>query len=333
MKNNFDFSRISFNASLFVKEMQKRKIKVKFIGDTNVINANYDKHREILCDIHSSLLNYPQGWIINDKFYSKMWLNDHGFRVSPGKFFTGKDQIKKASDYATKLGFPVVLKPTVGSHGDNVYLNIKNRQELEEKIDMLYEKRGGNGNFLIEKHIAGNEYRIFITKNNFFAAVERIPASIIGDGKTNLLLLIQRENTRRMNVRTTCLCEIRLDDITFDFMEKNNVTLDDVPQKGKKIYLRENSNVSTGGNCHDVTDITHPSVKKLANNILNSFPDLPYIGIDLITSDISKKIEPNNYFICELNSAPGLSLHMMPETGISRNVAGALVDLLFPETV
>jgi cyanophycin synthetase len=226
----------------------------------------------------------------------------------------------------------VVLKPTVGSHGDHVYTDIITTKDLSEKIDIFKEKNVGNGYCLVEKQVQGEEYRLFVSHRGFFAAVNRIPANVIGDGKSNLLSLIQQENFRRMNPRKNCLCEIRLDDITFDFMEKNGLTLDQIPTDGQKVFLRGNSNVSTGGNCYDVTDDAHPSVLCLAKKILSSFPGLPFVGIDLICPDIRHDINKTGYFICELNSAPGLSLHLLPETGKPREVVKELVDLLFPET-
>lgn len=326
----FPFSRLSFNAGLLVKEMQKRGILVNVIGNTSVVKAQKGKHKELLYDIYTSLLSYPLGWMISDKYYSKKWLEQANLNVIPG-FFFGFDQVTEATKYANKIGYPVVLKPPSGSHGDNVWVNIKNDKELEEIINSIDKTAFGSAVFIIEKYISGNEYRLFITKNNFFAAVWRIPASIIGDEKNNILNLVKKENYRRMNPRNNCLCEIKLDQITFDYMEKNNLTLDDVPQKGEKIYLRQNSNVSTGGNCYDVTDNVNGKFIDLAKKILEALKGVSYIGIDLICDDIAGN--NGKYYICELNPAPGLSLHMMPEKGKSRNAAGALVDLLFPETI
>lgn len=328
----FDYTKVSFNAGLLVKEMQKRKVQINLIGDSGMFQAKYDRHTELLYDIYTSLIPYPLGWIINDKFYSKQFLQEKTIPVVCGSFFRN-GEIDKALSIAHKIGYPVVMKPTFGSHGDDVYTEILNDEELKEKIHFLKDKIVGSGYLLVEKYFPGNEYRIFITKNNFFAAVWRIPANVIGDGKTNILMLIQRENNIRMNSRNTCLCEIRLDDITFDYMEKHGITLDYIPKKREKVFVRGNSNVSTGGNCYDVTDEVHPTVKSFAQKILDIFPGVPYLGIDLICPDISKQLKEGQYIVCELNSAPGLSLHMMPEKGKSRNAAGALVDLLFPETI
>lgn len=331
MNKDFKFEKISFNAGLLVKEMLKRKIKVKLIEDTEIIQAQFKKHKELLYDIHSSLLSYPLGWIVNDKYYTKKYLQKNKITVADGEFF-GINEKNLTLKYSKKIGFPIVLKPTIGSHGDNVWTDIKTIKELDEKIEIFKNKKNHNGYFIVEKQVKGNEHRIFVTKKGFIAVVKRIPANVIGDGVNNILALIKKENFKRMNPRINCLCEIRLDEITFDYMEKNDLILDFIPKKGEKVFVRANSNVSTGGNCFDVTDKVHVSVKKLADKILKIFPDLPYIGFDLICDDITKKLKKDSYIVCELNSAPGLSLHMMPEKGQPRNVAGALIDLLFPET-
>ncbi|MDR2541212.1 MAG: hypothetical protein LBD11_05635 [Candidatus Peribacteria bacterium] len=134
-----------------------------------------------------------------------------------------------------------------------------------------------------------------------------------------------------MHPRNSCLCEIYLDDIAEKFLKDTRVKLSDIPAKGEKVYIRPNSNVSGGGNCHDVTDSVHPSVISIAREILQKLT-LPYVGIDFMTKDITKKQTKNSYSICELNTMPGLSLHTHEETGRVRNVAGALVDLIYPET-
>jgi len=106
--------------------------------------------------------------MIDDKMYAKRFLETQNINVAPGRTFT-KDNIKEALLYAGEIGYPVVLKPTFGSHGDNVYLDIRDDRELERIIAVYLEKEPESGYLLIEKHCPGREYRIFITKNNFFA--------------------------------------------------------------------------------------------------------------------------------------------------------------------
>ena len=88
----------------------------------------------------------------------------------------------------------------------------------------------------------------------------------------------------------------------------------------------------TGAECIDVTDLVDPFYKALAFKILNAIPGLPYCGIDLITEDISRYDKNTAYTLCEINPAPGLSLHTHPSSGKSRPLPKALIDLIFPET-
>lgn len=103
--------------------------------------------------------------------------------------------------------------------------------------------------------------------------------------------------------------------------------------RDQKIYLRKNSNLSTGGDSIDLTDETHPELKKIAVKAINAIPGLAYGGVDLMSSrDISKKPTKNSYIILEINSSPGISMHYDPIKGKTRDVAKDVIDLLFPET-
>ena len=102
--------------------------------------------------------------------------------------------------------------------------------------------------------------------------------------------------------------------------------------KGERIYLRKNSNLSTGGDSIDITDIIHPDFKKIAIKTIHAIPGIVYAGIDLMTDkDISKKPTRNNYIIIEMNLSPGIFMHHFPYKGRSRNVAKEIIDMLFPE--
>lgn len=321
----------SFNARLLYKELQSRGVKLSILEGTKYfIKASYYSHSEILYGVLTSALSFSTGTIVDDKYYTKQYLKSHGFCTSPGKVFT-KDTLKQALNYAKTLGFPVVLKPTTGSHGDLLFLDIENEEELKKKINYLLKQPLGNGYYLIEKQYEGNEYRLFISNKGFFAAVARVPASIIGDGKHTIEELVIAENYKRMNPRVTCLCQIPLDAITIEKLKKQKCTPQSVLKKGEEKFLRKNSNVSTGGNCYEVTETVHSDFVKLAKEILSKLSNVSFVGIDLMCADITKPID--NYIICELNSTPGLSLHMMPEKGRAKNVASAIVDVLFPETI
>ena len=95
-----------------------------------------------------------------------------------------------------KIGFPVVIKPVFGSHGDNIYMDIENENELKDIVQNIYVKKLKTS-FIIEKQFEGKEYRVFLTKEGNYAVLHREPAHVIGDGEHTILKLIEIENEKR----------------------------------------------------------------------------------------------------------------------------------------
>jgi cyanophycin synthetase len=186
---------------------------------------------------------------------------------------------------------------------------------------------------LVERQYTWQEYRVFATSNKYYAVSHREPANIIWDGKHTIGQLIEKENFRRMNPRTTCLCTIKVDDVSDKFLRDRWIYYSDKPLRWEKVYIRPNSNVSGWANCRDVTDMVHKWVFQVADRILKCFKWLDYVGIDYMTPDIMLEQAQENYIICELNSCPGISLHTHEETWAKRNVPKVMVDYIFPETI
>jgi cyanophycin synthetase len=272
---------------------------------------------------------YSTSVICGDKFLAKNLLRREGLSVTEGGAFC-KNQVDDALMYAQSLRFPLVVKPNFGSHGDHVHMNLENLCEVKEAID---ETTGAIGEkaFIIEEQFNGNEYRVFVTSVGSYAVLHRDPAHIIGDGKSNIETLANKENERRSK-RKNCLCPLAVDLTTQKFLLKKGMSLLYVPNKGDKVYLRPNSNVATGAICEDFTERVHQSVIEISKRALEVFHGLPYAGIDFMTSDVGVKQTQDSYRIIEVNSVPGIHMHMRPGKGRSINVAGYIVDMIFPET-
>ena len=115
-------------------------------------------------------------------------------------------------------------------------------------------------------------------------------------------------------------------------MKKNNVSMEYIPDENEKVYLRHNSNVAKGGLCIDYTDKIHKSVLENCKKILETFSGLSYVGIDYMSKDIEATQTSDMYNIVEVNTVPGIHMHMRPSEGKPRNVAKYMVDMIFPET-
>ena len=59
-----------------------------------------------------------------------------------------------------------------------------------------------------------------------------------------------------------------------------NLSIDSIPQEGERVYLRENSNISTGGDSIDCTDLIHPSYIEIAEKSAKA------LGVSITGADI-----------------------------------------------
>ena len=107
--------------------------------------------------------------------------------------------------------------------------------------------------------------------------------------------------------------------------------LDSVPAEGEVVYLRENSNVSTGGDSIDVTDRISDDYKKIAVDAVAAL-GAKISGIDLIIDDLDVPAStPGAYGIIEANFNPSMYMHIYPYKGESRRLTTNILHYLFPE--
>lgn len=326
------YSALHSNQKILIYEMLKRGISVEVIDlEKELVKATYKEHVEFLYDRDSSIMPYNVSILAGDKGIAKKILQDNNISVPMGEVFKASDTsfILKAFEL---FDTPVVIKPVFGSHGYDVYMNLKNELEVEEAIEKIIRDRGVDTKILIEEYFPAKEYRVFVTKNRDYAVLHRDPAHVFGDGSSTIEKLINDENDRRMHPRKNALCEILVDEEMFHYIKQKGITLQTIPKFGEKVYLRPNSNVAMGGVCEDYTDKVHPSVIDIGMKVLDAFPGLPYVGIDYMTNTIEKKQNDDSYRIIEVNTVPGVDMHFRPAIGESRNIAKYMVDLIYPET-
>lgn len=320
------------NQKIVIAELQRRGIKVELFDEENeIIKAEYNGHIEYLLDRDSSIMPYNISIIAGNKFYTKRILKENNINVPEGKLFNINDK-SKIIDYIISLPYSVVIKPVFGSHGYDIFMDVKSLEEIYYALDIIKE-HNGNCLILVEEFFDANEYRVFYTKNDNYAVLWRKPAFVIGNGINTIEELIQIENYKRTHPRTNTMCEIYRDEVMDFYFEKNNISYYDILEENKELQVRPNSNIALGGTPIDKTDIVHPSVLEICKNILKSFSNVPYLGIDFMTKDISKKQNFKDYRIIEVNTIPGVDMHLRPGIGKSRNIAVFLVDLIFPETI
>ena len=325
------YKNLHSNQKILIYEMLKRGISVEVLDEKlELIKASYNGHDELIYDRDSSIMPYNVSILAGNKGITKKILQDNGISVPIGETFNS-NKIDYILEAFKILDCPVVIKPVFGSHGYDVYANLKTEKEVIDSIKKII-KNKGNTTILIEEYFKAKEYRVFITKNKDYAVLHRDPAHIFGNGINTIKELIEIENYKRMHPRKNALCEILVDEELYNYINKSGLNMNTIPKNGEKVYLRENSNVAMGGVCEDYTDIVHPSVIDIGMKVLSSFPGLPYVGIDFMTNSIDQKQNDESYRIIEINTIPGIHMHFRPAIGKPQNIAKYIVDLIYPET-
>jgi len=305
-------------------EATKRGITVDCVNIGKLYQFTLGNHVEYLYNFFTSNTSAEALLSTNNKKITKMLLEKSGLSTPKGDLFQ-RNQFKSLLKYAKTLKWPLILKPVSGRKGDCVYINITTESELKEAFDAIavkYEE------VLLEEMFFGTEYRIFASRNKVMAVANRTPANIIGDGIHTIKALIDCKNSEIGR-----LVKIKIDEIVSNNLKKKNLSLDSILKMDEQIFLRENSNISTGGDVIDVTDDIHPSVGEIAVRAINAIPGLAYGGVDFMTTDVTKKQTADSYTILEINASASIKMHQCPTLGQSRNVAGGIVDIMFPENV
>lgn len=326
------YKNLHSNQKILIYEMLKRGISVEVLNEQlELIKASYKGHDELIYDRDSSITPYSVSVLAGDKGITKEILNRNGISVPTGAVFSANyvSDIVRAFEV---LDGPVVLKSVFGSHGYDVYTDLRTKDEVIEALAKIVRTKGDKAKVVIEEYFKAQEYRVFVTKNRDYAVLLRDPAHVYGDGVSTIRELIDIENYARMHPRTNALCEILVDDEMLRYMRKNGIGMNDVPYKGEKVYLRPNSNVAMGGICEDYTDRVHPSVIDVGMRVLDAFLGMPYVGIDYMTNCITEEQNDDSYRIIEINTVPGVHMHFRPAIGKSQNIAKYMVDLIYPET-
>jgi cyanophycin synthetase len=262
--------------------------------------------------------------IAQDKDLTKSLLLAAGVPVPIGR--PAKD-LEDAWQIAQSIGLPVVVKPQDGNQGKGVTVNIIER----DLFNQAYDTAARYGEVLVEKFLPGSDYRLLVVGNKLVAAARREPPLVVGDGTHTVKELVDKVNAdpRRGDGHSTSLTKIKFDDIAIGRLKLQDLEPNSVPEKGRRVILRNNANLSTGGTATDVTDDVHAEV---AARVVAAaqMVGVDICGVDVVCESVLKPLEEQNGGVVEVNAAPGLRMHISPSFGKGRNVGKAVIDHMFP---
>ncbi len=270
-----------------------------------------------------------------DESESLKWMDDKGIMkdkflieglpVARGGTAWNKSKALKIFNSISK---PVITKPNLGSRSRHTLIHINTPEEL---IFGFKKAKKLSPIVVVEEELNGYLFRGTLVDKKLIAVIKRDQPKVIGDGVRTVKDLLDEEN-KRPERSGPIFHQIAIDHEADIELTRQNVTMASILEKGREIFFSQKTSRGCGGTTTDVTNITHPENKEMLEHVGRFLSD-PLIGVDFIMEDITKSWrEEQHSGIIECNSLPFIDLHHYPLFGKPVNVAGALWDLVMPES-
>ena len=308
-----------------VEEAVSRNIPYIRLNDQSLVQLGYGVYQKRIQATTTVNTNMIAVDIAGNKHATKKLLGEMGVPVPKGYRIREPDELKSTVE---SIGFPVVIKPLDGNHGKGATVGINSLEEAQTAFEKAQEYSRW---VIVEKQLAGSDFRALVVNNCLIAVAERIPAHIVGDGKSTIQQLIDVPNSdqRRGYGHEKVLTQIDVDRQTENIIKMKGYSLETVLPPDETLFLKTTANISTGGTAIDRTDEVHPENIFLFERIARII-GLDVAGVDVIAPNVSEPLHEIGGGIIEVNSAPGFRMHLAPSEGIGRNVAEHVINMLYP---
>ena len=310
-------------AAILIKDALSQGIDYKILNETTSFALlDYEGHKEYIIEGNrTDRDSYIFPIVTDDKLVSKNIMKEKGLSVPDAILLTKDMEQEEIEDLIKDLySMPLVIKPRNTNMGTGITVFSKpgTKDQINNAIKYAFEF---DSDVLVEQYIKGKEYRFLVVDGKCISVAHRRVASVVGDGKSTIKELIDIKNKEPWHALTGT--PVKIEKPVEEFLKKSNYTYDTIPQKDERVFLRTNSNCSTGGESLDVTNDIPQYFKEMSEKAANAF-NAKVCGVDLIIDDLNK----NDYSIIEINDDPGYSINEWPYEGKGEKVGLAILKLL-----
>ncbi|HEY0776994.1 MAG TPA: cyanophycin synthetase, partial [Gemmatirosa sp.] len=323
-------SRLGPSTAAIVEEARRRGIPVRRLNSRSLVQLGLGRNLRRIQATVTDLTSLIGAEIAQNKEDTRRVLEHVGLPTPQGGV---ADTLDEALALASRIGYPVIVKPLNLNHGRGISDRIDTPELLREAWRVsseLAEQRTASPRLIVETFAEGRDHRVLVVNGCVVACAERVPAHVVGDGVRSVRALIAAANQdpRRGRGHAKVLTYLPCDGPTEEYLAHRGLTLDSVTPAGETVFLRATANLSTGGTSIDRTDEMHPD-NVTACEMAAGVVGLDVAGIDVLTPNISVPFRENGAVIIEVNAGPGIRMHTHPSEGTPRNVAAPIVDMLF----
>jgi D-alanine-D-alanine ligase-like ATP-grasp enzyme len=313
----------SLDAALLRAAARRRKLGVIALAEeTQIIESGRS-----LLGFHQNMpatLTMIDRLVTNNKNLTKRILQNAGLPVANGRVVSTATE---ALDALHTLGGPVVVKPITGSNGIGITVGVAEESQFARAVDIGFAK---GSRLLIEECLPSIDLRVTVVAGRAVAAMMRVPANIVGDGRSTVLELIKTKNTRRAANAFHRFVPIHVNQATEAHLLEQDLKLETVIEEGRRVFLHFKANLSSGGDSINVTDYIHPDFLRIAERAMACFHSARHAGVDILAEKLRQPASSQRYLICEVNCNNDLPIHVFPLFGKSIDVAAAEIDAYLP---
>jgi cyanophycin synthetase len=235
-------------------------------------------------------------------------LSDHGYPIARYLEYHIRD-ISKARQFIDEISGNFVVKPISGAGGGGITTGISDQKKLRRAS--VIAAANFSQKLMIEEQYPGDSFRLLFLNGEFVDAIRRSRPTVIGDGRSSIRQLVDKENEqRRGDGPSRSLFELNADlDCEF-YLHEHGKTLSSVPAAGEKTIIKNVANENSDRDNHSIRTDIHPDFMTMGKKI-SSLLGAKLIGIDLMAPDISVPLEQSGGIVNEINIPPGLHYHEM----------------------
>lgn len=321
----FGYQDLELSTQILLRDSIKRGLdfEVLDLEDNFIKLSNYEKMEYVKQATKTSKDSYITIMMMENKVVTKKILERNGIRVPRGEHYRDREQA--ILDYEKFKDSSIVIKPKMTNFGIGITI-FKEKFSVEsyiEAIDIAFEH---GDTVLVEEFISGKEYRFVVVGDKVCGILNRVPANVTGDGKSSIRVLVEEKNKDFLRGKgyKTPLEKISLGKAEEMFLSSQGKDFEYIPSEGEVVYLRENSNISTGGDSVDYTDEIMDEYKQIAVAASKTV-EARFCGVDIMIDDITEKPNEENHAIIELNFNPAIHIHCYPYVGKNRNLGEAVL--------
>ncbi len=310
-----------------VAAAEERDIPWLRLNEHSLVQFGHGKYQQRIQATITSKTRHIAVEISCDKEDTHNLCNDLGLPVPQQEAVYSAEGAVRA---ARRIGYPVVVKPLDANHGRGVSIGLTEDSQVAAAFEVALE-RGSSSTVLVESYVRGLDHRMLVIDGKLVAVAQRVPGHVVGDGRHTIAELVDVVNAdpRRGIGHEKVLTRLELDHQARRLLAQAGHDENTVLPEGETFYLRSTANLSTGGTAVDMTDRVHPDNRAMAERAVNAV-GLDVGGVDFLTEDITRSYKDVGGAIVELNAAPGFRMHVAPSEGKPRDVAGKVMDMLFP---